>query len=157
MMNITKDKMHELIDLETYNPNEVMIYENKKSCCCIFFCRWFFQIMVLLSFFLFIIILIITKNPESFIIFCIFILFYIFYIIINLCSESAKFLKEINLNEGLEKILNDLFSQAPKINICVHCYHEESDSNRTYNVTTYLENFNFLNIILGKMFQVFLN
>ena len=92
-MNIPNDEMYQLIDLETYDPNKVIIYENKKCCCCKILINWFLQIMVSLSLSIMIIIIIITKKMESPIPFIIFMFFYIIYIIVNLCSETAKKIK----------------------------------------------------------------
>ena len=142
-MNIPNDEMYQLIDLETYDPNKVIIYENKKCCCCKILINWFLQIMVSLSLSIMIIIIIITKKMESPIPFIIFMFFYIIYIIVNLCSETAKILKEIQFNEGIEKILNDLFSQPPKINIYINCFDLKINNNGTSDSISYRKNVDF--------------
>ena len=142
-MNIPNDEMYQLIDLETYDPNEAIIYENKKRCCCIILIKWFLQLMVSLSLSIMIIIIIITKKLEDPIFFFIFMFFYIIYLIVNLCSETATFLKEIQFNEGIEKILNELFSQPPKINICIECFDRKINNNGKYDFISLLKNFDF--------------
>ena len=53
------------------------------------------------------------------------------------------FPKYLNNNEGIEKKMNDLFSQSPKIELTVECYHTLYSGDSEIDKVTYKENVKF--------------
>ena len=114
---------------ESYTPEPFIQSEKQQqskkkraeSCKYIFFC-WLFSVLIWLLLFLTIYNLFIGSKAfkdyvgET-------ILVYIIYIILELCSQSNKYLCRKNKETKLQDLLESIFKAKPNVSISCECYH----------------------------------
>ena len=74
----------------------------------------------------------------------IFILFgfvYFFYLVMELASNTSKYLRKKNEQEGLKEIMKRIFKTPPKISLFCECYHTRGSGKRRRRITKHSETY----------------
>ena len=119
--------------------------KRSEKCCYIFSC-WLLSLIMWFFLFLFVYNLLVDKKKKLGYIFAE-IPFYIAYVILELCSQSNKYLCKKKKDVSLADLLESLFQAKPIVSVHCECYHTESSyvsdgdegHYETTTVTTYRE------------------
>ena len=145
------------METESYTPQPFIQSEKQQqskkkraeSCICILFC-WLFSILLWVLLFLTVYTLLNkskNKRRTNIDYRVLSILVYIIYFILELCSQSNKYLCRKNKETKFQDLLESIFKAKPNVSISCECYHSESEyvsdaedgHYESTNVTTYSE------------------
>ena len=136
-MNYTKMDEEKLIDLNSYNPNEEKVENVSHKMPCPYWISFTWIGLIFLFLYLYI-----KSGNEIFGNICLVIyLFYVFSQFFVIFFGYNQFF--LNRIDGIEETMKELFSDGPKIEITVTCYHNVSTDDGGFEKVTYKEIFNF--------------
>ena len=121
-------------ETEVEKPQKENIGVREETSCTILY--WIFQIGVWGA--LIGAILVINDNKKVFIVFG---AFYFVYILLELSSNTAKYLRQKGEQEGLNEIMKRFFKTPPKISLYCECFHHKNSRKRIVKVIKHSETY----------------